>query len=131
VWKNLPLDMHRNAMGAHLAAVAASNQGKFWEFHDRLFANQAHLDLDSYEGYARELGLDMERFEQDRTSPETSQRIEADRTEARGLGLTGTPTFFVNGRILSGSQPFRGFAAAIDAELARLGLPVPSGAASG
>ena len=128
VWKHLPLDMHKNAMGAHLAAVAAEKQGKFWEFHDKLFANQQQLNLDAYKRYARELKLDVARFEKDLVDLENKKRIDADKAEATALGITGTPGFFVNGRFLSGAKPFEEFATAINAELGRLNLPVPAGA---
>jgi protein-disulfide isomerase len=125
VWKNFPLDMHQNAMSAHLAAAAAGKQGKFWEFHDKLFANQQQLNLDTYKRYAKELGLDVARFEKDLTDPDTKKKVDADKAEAQSLGLTGTPGFFVNGHFLSGAKPFDDFAEAINAELTRLNLPVP------
>jgi len=128
VWKNFPLDMHQNAMSAHLAAAAAEKQGKFWPFHDKLFANQQQLNLDAYKRYAKELGLDVARFEKDLTDPDTKKKIDADKAEAGSLGLTGTPGFFVNGRFLSGAKPFEEFAKVINAELTRLNLPVPPGA---
>ncbi len=131
VWKHLPLDMHKNAMGAHLAAVAAERQGKFWEFHDKLFANQQQLNLDAYKRYARELKLDVARFEKDLADLENKKKIDADKAEATALGITGTPGFFVNGRFLSGAKPFEEFAKAINAELGRLNLPVPPGAPTG
>ena len=127
VWKNLPLDMHQNAMSAHVAAAAAGRQGRFWEFHDKLFANQQELDLAAYRRYAKELGLDVARFEKDLADPATRTGIDADKAEAQSLGLTGTPGFFVNGRFLSGAKPFDEFARAIDAELARLDLKAPPG----
>jgi protein-disulfide isomerase len=128
VWKHLPLDMHKNAMSAHLAAAAADRQGKFWEFHDKLFANQQQLNLDAYKRHARELGLDVARFEKDLADLELKKRIDADKAEATSLGVTGTPGFFVNGRFLSGAKPFEEFAKAINAELGRLNVPVPAGA---
>ena len=128
VWKHLPLDIHKNAMGAHLASAAAARQGKFWEFHDRIFANQQQLNVDAYKRYARELGLDVARFEKDLVDLEVKKAVEDDKAEARSLGVGGTPGFFVNGRFLSGVQPFEAFAKAIDAELARLNVPVPPGA---
>jgi protein-disulfide isomerase len=131
VWKHLPLDMHKNAMGAHLAAVAAEKQGKFWEFHDKLFANQQQLNLDACKRYARELKLDVTRFEKDLVDLENKKKIDADKAEAAALGITGTPGFFVNGRYLSGAQPFEEFAKAINAELTRLNVPVPVGAPAG
>jgi len=131
VWKHLPLDMHKNAMSAHLAAAAADRQGKFWEFHDKLFANQQQLNLDAYKRHARELGLDVARFEKDLADLELKKRIDADKAEATSLGVTGTPGFFVNGRFLSGAKPFEEFAKVINAELGRLNVPVPAGAPTG
>ena len=131
VWKHLPLDMHKNAMSAHLASMAADRQGKFWEFHDKLFANQQQLNLDAYKRHARELGLDVARFEKDLADLELKKRVDADKAEAQSLGVTGTPGFFVNGRFLSGAKPFEEFAKAINAELGRLNLPVPPGAPTG
>ena len=122
----MPLAMHKDAMGAHLASVAAERQGKFWEFHDKLFASQSQLKLDDLKRHARALGLDMNRFEKDLVDLEIKKRVETDMAEARALGVTGTPGFFVNGRFLNGAKPFEDFAALIDAELTRLGLPVPS-----
>ena len=122
----MPLAMHKDAMGAHLASAAAERQGRFWEFHDRLFANQGQLKLDDLKRHARALGLDMNRFEKDLVDLDIKKRVEADMAEARALGVTGTPGFFVNGRFLNGAKPFEDFAALIDAELTRLGLPVPS-----
>ncbi len=118
--------MHKDAPAAHRAAAAAHLQGKFWEFHDKLFANQGSLNAASYLKYARELGLDLQRFTRDMTNPAgTSALIEADKSEADSLGITGTPAFFVNGHYLSGAKPFEEFAKVIDAELARLKIPVP------
>ena len=131
MWKHLPLDMHKNAMSAHLAAAAADRQGKFWEFHDKLFANQQQLNLDAYKRHARELGLDEARFEKDHADLELKKRIDADKAEATSLGVTGTPGFFVNGRFLSGAKPFEEFAKVINAELGRLNVPVPAGAPTG
>jgi protein-disulfide isomerase len=131
VWKHLPLDMHKNAMGAHMAAVAAEKQGRFWEFHDKLFANQKELTLDAYKRYARELKLDVARFEKDLADLENKKRIDADKAEATAMGVSGTPGFFVNGRYLSGAKPFEEFAKVINAELSRLKLPVPAEAPAG
>jgi protein-disulfide isomerase len=116
-------------MGAHLAAAAAGRQGKFWEFHDKLFANQQELNPDAYKRYAQELGLDVARFEKDLADPELRKKVDADRAEALLLGVTGTPAFFVNGRFLSGAQPFEQFVKKINGELSRLNRPIPSGAA--
>jgi protein-disulfide isomerase len=120
VWKHLPLSsIHSNAMSAAVAAEAARKQGKFWEYHDKLFANQKSLRSEDLTRYAQELGLDVARFEQDRQDPELTKKVQADVAEATALGVTGTPTFFINGRVVSGAMPFETFAAIIDDELAK------------
>lgn len=126
VWKHLPLDIHDEAPGAHLASVAAQQQGRFWEFHDKLFANQRNLKIDAYKQYARELGLDMERFEKDLVSAELKKLVDADKTEAASMQITGTPGFFINGRFLRGAKPFEEFAKLINEELEKKGLAVPA-----
>jgi protein-disulfide isomerase len=127
VWKHLPLTtIHKDAMNAALASEAAANQGKFWEYHDRLFANQEKLDVDSLKQYARELQLDMKRFESDMSNAEVRKKIDADVSEARALGVTGTPGFFINGRFLSGAQPFEAISRVVDEELVRLNQPIPA-----
>jgi protein-disulfide isomerase len=118
IWKNLPLDMHQNAMPAALAAEAANRQGKFWEMHDKIFANQQALSPERYVQYAREIGLDVDRFIKDRDSADVKQRVEADKRESGALGVTGTPAFFINGKFMSGAKPFEEFKKAIDEELA-------------
>lgn len=119
VFKNLPLAIHPNSPGAHRAAEAAHRQGKFWGMHDRIFANQGSLDVESYRRYARELGLDMERFESDMAAPEVQAAIDRDKKQAAALQVRGTPGFFINGRFLSGAQPLEAFKAIIDSELKR------------
>jgi protein-disulfide isomerase len=130
VWKNMPLTtLHRNAMGAALAAEAAHNQGKFWEMHDKLFGNQGKLEPEDVKQYAKELGLNMSQFDSDIQSSATKKRVSDDMAEANSLGITGTPAFFINGHFLYGAQPFDGFAKTINAELQRLKIPVPAAAA--
>ncbi len=120
VWKHLPLvSIHGNAMGAAIAAEAARNQGKFWEYHDKLFANQERLEPDDLTRYARELGLDLARFEKDRQDPGLKTKVQADMAEATALGVKSTPTFFINGRIVRGAMPLETFATIIDVELAK------------
>src|SRR3990172_10570443 len=113
--------MHNQAMPAALAAEAAHRQGKFWEMHDKLFGDQQALSDASYEKFAKEIGLDVERFKKDYASPEVKARVEADSREAGQLGVNGTPGFFVNGRFLSGAQPFEAFKTLIDQELGQAG----------
>ena len=115
-------------MPAALAALAAHDQGKFWEFHDKLFANQQKLNRDQYIAYAKELKLDVAKFTKDFDGAKFKAQIDADASEAKALGVSGTPGFFVNGKFLSGAKPFGEFAAVINAELKRLNLPIPPGA---
>ena len=130
VWKHFPLDIHKDAPLAHFASVAAQQQGKFWEFHDKLFANQSKIKSADLTKYAKEIGLDMKRFDEDLVAPKTKAIVDADIAEAKSLGVTGTPGFFVNGRFLSGAKPFDEFAQLINAELAKRNIPVPPAPAS-
>jgi protein-disulfide isomerase len=130
VWKHFPLEIHKDAPLAHFASVAAQQQGKFWEFHDKLFANQSKIKSEDLTRYAKEIGLDMKRFDEDLVSPKTKAIVDADIAEAKALGISGTPGFFVNGRFLSGAKPFDEFAPLINAELAKKSIPVPAAAAS-
>lgn len=126
VWKHLPLaGLHQYAMDAAIASEAARNQGKFWEYHDKLFANQKQLTSQDLKKYAKDLGLDMAKFETDVADPATKQRVTSDAAELNSLGIVGTPAFFVNGHYLNGAQPFEGFARVINAELIKLQLPIP------
>jgi len=117
VWKHLPLSIHEDARDAALAAEVARRQGKFWEFHDRLFANQDRLGLEDLKAHAEELALDIARFEADLQKAEDKKRIDADIAEAKTLGIAGTPGFFINGRFVYGAQPYETFAKIIDEEL--------------
>ena len=103
VWKNNPLPMHPNAMPAALASMAAYEQGKFWEYHDKIFANQQKMSRPDLLQYAKDLGLDVKRFEAALTAAKAKPAIDADAAEAKSLGASGTPAFFVNGRFLSGA----------------------------
>jgi len=131
VWKNLPLSMHQYAAPAAIAAMAAHDQGKFWEYHDKLFSNQGKLKKDDLIQYARDLKLDVKRFEDALNQNKFKPSVDADASEADKLGVTGTPAFFINGKFLSGAQPFDGFAKVINAELTAKGLPVPAAANAG
>jgi protein-disulfide isomerase len=119
VFKHLPLRIHPQAPAAHAAAEAAHRQGKFWEMHDKIFENQRDLSEERFVAYAQELGLDVERFKRDLASEAVKQRVESDSQEAAKLGVSGTPAFFINGKYLSGAQPFEAFKQRIDAELGR------------
>ncbi len=98
VFLHYPLDSHTHAAAAARAAVAAQNQGHFWEMTDLLFENQRALEAEDLERYAEELGLDMVRFRADLLAEETQARVEANKELGRSLEVAGTPTLFVNGR---------------------------------
>jgi protein-disulfide isomerase len=111
--------MHSKAQAAHEAAEAANQQGKFWEMHDLIFENQREMSPENYLRYATELKLDVEKFKRDLSSRAVKTRIEDDLSVAGSLGVTGTPSFFINGRFLSGAQPFPSFKKLIDGEIAK------------
>jgi protein-disulfide isomerase len=117
VWHDLPLPFHPNALPAAVAARAAADQGKFWEMHDKIFADQAHMDRATYEKYAGELGLNMAKFKAALDENKGKEAIEADSAAGGKIGARGTPAFFINGKFLSGAQPFESFKAKIDEEL--------------
>jgi protein-disulfide isomerase len=116
-FKNNPLPFHDKAHLAAEAALAANDQGKFWEMHDKLFANQTALDRPNLEQYAQELGLNMAKFKAALDSGKFKERVDRETKEGGSVGVTGTPTFFINGHILVGAQPVDAFKTAIDAEL--------------
>lgn len=113
----MPLNFHKMAQPAHRAAMAANMQGKFWEFHDRLFA-ATKLSNELIDKTAVELGLDMDKFKKDINSPVVLQKIQKDMLDAQQAGVTGTPTVFINGRKLT-ERSQQGFQKIIDEELAK------------
>jgi protein-disulfide isomerase len=119
VFKNMPLKFHKMALPSAAAALAAKEQGKFWEFHDRLFAEKK-LSMDGIKKIAEDLELDIPRFEKDMASKATRDQIQKDFQDAKKAGVTGTPTVFINGRILK-QRTVDGFQAIINDELAKQG----------
>ncbi len=115
VYKNLPLPFHPEAMPAAKAAVAAGKQGKFYEFHDKLFEKQGEIGEALYVQIAKELGLNMQKFNADRNSPEVEAQVKADATQANSLGFNGTPGFSVNGVKVLGAYPQEHFEKVITA----------------
>lgn len=98
-FKNLPLtSIHKMAMPAALAALAANNQGKFWEMHDAIFAMKAKITADKLNEAAREIGLDLEKFNADRNSEKLRKKLAKDMEDAKAVQVSGTPTLFLNGR---------------------------------
>jgi protein-disulfide isomerase len=119
VYRNYPLPSHPNAREAAEAGACAAEQGKFWEYHDRLFDHQDKLSDADLKEHAAALGLDAGRFAACLSSRKYQKDIDADIAAANDVGVTGTPAFFVNGRPLEGAQPFDVFKDVIDEELAR------------
>ena len=117
VFRHAPLPFHPDAMTAALAAEAAREQGKFWEMHDKLFANRASLDRPSLDGYAASLGLDAARFRASVDGEVGKPRIRHDLDDAQRFAATASPTFFINGRLMSGNQPLEAFKQVIAEEI--------------
>jgi Na+/H+ antiporter NhaA len=120
VWRHLPLtDVHTHAQIAAEAAEAASAQGAFWEMHDLLFQHQDALRPSDLEGYARSLGLDVKRFSDELRSHEYAARVADDVDSADLSGVSGTPTFFINGRRHYGAYDVANLSAAVKAAKTR------------
>src|SRR5262249_21087807 len=117
VWKNSPLPIHPNALSAAEAALAAGEQGRFWEMHDLLFKQQQKVDRASCDRYAKQLGLDMTKFSAAMSSHRFQREIEADAAAGAKIGAHGVPTFFINGKVLVGAQPLETFKLRIDEAL--------------
>ena len=117
VFKHNPLPFHKDAFLASEAAMCAHAQGKFWEMHDELFANQRALGADKLGGYADKVGLDRKKFDKCLGDHKMKAHIEADMDLGRSVMVRGTPNTFVNGRKLTGAKPFEEFKAVIDEEL--------------
>jgi protein-disulfide isomerase len=98
VYKFFPLPMHPHGELSARAAIAAQAQGKFWEMHRQLFASRGRLEMSDLEGYAKAVGLDVERFRADMQSAATKARIDADKKLGDELGIRGTPTIYIDGR---------------------------------
>jgi protein-disulfide isomerase len=124
VFKDLPLSIHPYAAKAAEAARCAGEQGRYWDYHDALFAAPA-LNEAILEELARSMGLDTPRFQDCLASRRQRAAVEADARQAQELGISGTPAFLVNGILLSGAQPLEAFARIIDSELARAGRQNP------
>jgi protein-disulfide isomerase len=121
VWKDFPLtQIHPDAFKAAEAAHCAGEQGKFWEYHDTLFANQKALKPDDLQKYAADAKLDTERFSSCLTSSKYAGRVGDGVKLGNQLGVNSTPTLYINGRVIAGAYPFEDLKAIVDEELARL-----------
>jgi protein-disulfide isomerase len=119
VYRDFPLSsIHANAAPAAEAANCANEQGKFWPFHDKLFSMELGLNDQAYQEYAASLGLNVQSFLECMKSDRYQAEIQADYQFAANLGVSSTPTFFINGIAIVGAQPFEVFKQVIDKELA-------------
>lgn len=117
VFRDFPLSFHANAQKASEAAECAHEQDKFWEYHDKLFKNQQSLDVDSLKKYAKDLGLDEDKFNACLDSGKYEQEVKDDFNDGVNYGVQGTPSFFINGKLIAGAQPFENFKVIIEEEL--------------
>jgi protein-disulfide isomerase len=119
VFKNFPLTrIHKSAMDAAVAVLAANQQGKFWEYHSELFKNYNNLSEEKFNEIALTLTLDKEQFDKDRQNPALAAMVQRDLKDGAEAGVRGTPSIFINGRILS-QRSLEGFKQLIDDELAK------------
>ena len=125
VFKHLPLAMHTEARLAAEASMCAGDQGQFWQLHDWLFANSRNLSRETILDRARAMELEEEAFAACLDDKKYAAAVQQDMVEAQGLGISGTPGFVINGRILRGAQPMNAFADVINDELRRAGIEVP------
>jgi protein-disulfide isomerase len=120
VFRHFPLSFHADAHLASQGAECAGEQGKFWEFHDMLFANQQALKAADMSGYATSLQLDIKEFDSCVSVGTHAEKVDNDMAAGSAVGMNGTPGFYINGIPLVGAVPFDMFKEVIDAELARL-----------
>jgi len=117
VYRDYPLPFHPNARPASEAAACANAQGKFWEYHAKLFHGDG-LEPEKLKTYADQVGLDRKKFDDCLEKKPFKAEIDKDVKDGEKAGVNGTPAFFINGRMLSGAQPFEKFKEVIDDELA-------------
>ena len=119
IFKDFPLPNHALAPKAAEAAHCAGEQGKYWEMHDRIFANQQQLAVPALKASAASIGLDAAKFDQCLDSGKFASVINEDVALGNRIGVASTPTVYINGRAVLGAQPIEAFKAVIDEELAR------------
>lgn len=118
VYRHFPLEMHSRARPAAEAAVCAAEQGRFWEFHEKVFSGSGFEESD-FERYVVEIGIDPVKWKECRSTGRATSKVDADTAAGRAAGVSGTPAFFINGIMISGARPVEAFTKVIDAELAR------------
>jgi protein-disulfide isomerase len=126
VFRQYPLPMHPNAQKAAEASLCANDQGKFWQLHDAMFANQNALAVDQLKAKAAELGLNADKFNKCLDSGEKAATIQADQKAGQEVGVNGTPALFINGRFINGAVPIDQLTTVIDDELRRSGSKTAS-----
>ena len=117
IFKQFPLSMHPNAPLAAAASLAAKEQGKFWELHDLMFANFRKISRDNILVWAKQIGLDMERFKNDLASTKYQAVVQKDVADGEAVGVYGTPAFFINGKHYNGPVTLESLKPILDAEL--------------
>jgi protein-disulfide isomerase len=119
-FKNFPLQNHKFAFKAAVAALAAESQGKFWEFHDLLFKNYNQINDQKIQEIALAVGLNQEEYEKKKNDPAITRKVQQDLSDGQRAGVSGTPTVFINGIRLR-DRSLQGFQAVIDKQLEKLG----------
>lgn len=117
VYRDFPLNFHQNAQKAAEAAECAGEQGKYYEMHDLLFEKGVSEGIDSFKEYASEIGLNREEFDQCLDSGEMRDEVLKDLADGQSLGISGTPSFIINGKTLVGAQPIEAFEKEIESIL--------------
>ncbi len=117
IYKQFPLPMHTHAPMAAEAALAANEQGKFWEMHDVMFANFRKLSRDNMLAWARQIGLDVEKFKADLDSGKFRNAVKKDESDGETAGVYGTPAFFINGKLYNGPMNLDAVKPILEAEL--------------
>ncbi|MAG50707.1 disulfide bond formation protein DsbA [archaeon] len=119
VYRDFPLGFHANAQKAAESAECAGEQGKFWEMHDMLFEKGVSGGVSSFKQFAKDIGLNTGKFDDCLDSGKMASEVAKDMRDGQSAGIGGTPGFIINGRLVSGAQPFSAFKQVIDAELAK------------
>lgn len=131
VYRDMPIIGGQISVDAAVAGNCAHAQDNFWGFHDLIFQNAGARSRDAFISFADELGLDTELFAACLDDRAMSEEVTLDYIDGQGLGITGTPAFYINGRPITGAQPFNTFALVIDSELRKAGITPPERGDSG
>lgn len=132
VTRHFPLSGHRNGQTSSLAVEAANMQGKFWEMHDAVFEHQSEWSSNTtastahFEPYAKNLGLDLDKFKSDSASSQVAARVQEDVSSGNSIGVTGTPSFFLNGVKIQNPRSLEEFKNLLDSELNKTAAQTPT-----